>query len=666
MTTSRSTPRRRLSAPLRLEIGAITSLFPLVAATTIVLLVVFVYLRGPEGSKIWDRAAFVASVATMILLALRFLLRPKVAPNRLALAIGVGGMLWGVVRIEHHPSGAIFWQGFGISVALVAILLAPLILPLSFRVRRSRLLAIALTVPALILGVIDLISLIRDFDDFANASNNMFVLNELLAPSAGRVPDATFIPQYTTLLGWTVVPFRHLLSAHAFANFVAIVLSCMSVAAVVLAVVLARGSLPKRSLWLAVSLTIPLTTVTVFHNGVNSSIGSFLQELPVRMFPAMLYSLIAVDSIVGILRKSVRKPVMILLGVLAGLMAWNSQDFGIAVALTYGVLLQVASRGDIRKRATVLWLAGLVPGLLVYPLWALGAGTPIKFNNLALTARSFSNGFASSPIQIPGPVLLVLPVILGSVAVGVSLLWRSARGWSAPERFQQRAVVTLAFVGVWSMIGFVYYLNRSYASGQLQLFLLPLGVCLCALLSLCSTAMSTGREQLESLRPRRHWGRVGRAVWLLPVTLPVAVGFGAMLQTPSLAISLHNLRRPPASSGLPSTFSGKQVSLALAYTRDHGGGAVGYFGPDANYLELATGIKPVILYDDPSDFLLGQTASRLGCDYLRDNATKWLLVEQGSTQLLGSDICGEYKGVSVSGEPPRTVFMQMNTHVRGS
>ena len=213
------------------------------------------------------------------------------------------------------------------------------------------------------------------------------------------------------------------------------------------------------------------------------------------------------------------------------------------------------------------------------------------------------------------------------------------------------------------MIGFVYYLNRSFASGQLQLFLLPLGVCLCALLSLCSTVMSTEKKQLGSIRPRRHWGRVGRAVWLLPVTLPIAVGFGAILQTPSLAISLHDLRHPPVSSDFASTFSSKQVLLLLAYARDHGGGSVGYFGPDANYLELATGIKPLILYDDPTDFLLGDTAVRLGCAYLREHATKWLFVQQNSP-LLGPKVCGEYRDTSVAGEPPNTVWTQVNTDVR--
>jgi hypothetical protein len=142
-----------------------------------------------------------------------------------------------------------------------------------------------------------------------------------------------------------------------------------------------------------------------------------------------------------------------------------------------------------------------------------------------------------------------------------------------------------------------------------------------------------------------------------------ADGFGAILQTPSLAISLHNLRDPLASSGLASTFSSKQVLLTLAYAQDHGGGTVGYFGPDANYLELATGIKPLILYDDPTDFLLGDTAVRLGCDYLREHATKWLFVHQNSP-LLGPKVCGEYRGVSVSGDPPNTVWTQVNTHVR--
>jgi hypothetical protein len=554
-----------------------------------------------------------------------------------------------------------FWEGFGTSVALLALPLAILIVPISNHVRRSRVVSYALTVPILAVVAIDLVSLVRNLSDFPVPSNNIFVLNEILAPAAGRVPDANFIPQYTTLFGWAFVPFRHLLSAYSLATMVVIVLSCLSVAAVVFAVILGRSCMPARSLWLAGALVVPLAAVTAFHSAIDSSIGSYLQDLPIRMFPAMLYSLLAVGSLSALLQRSLRKVSIFSLGLLAGLMAWNSQDFGIAVAVAYAIVLQIAARGSLRKPATLLWLSGCVPGLILYPMWTIVIGHPVRFKDLALTARSFSGGFASSPIQIPGPVLFVLPVILGSVAVGGCLLWRTATGSIRPPRHQQRAIVTLAFVGAWSTAGFVYYLDRSYASGQLQLFLLPVGVCLCALLSLAQTIMPLTKTRFVSTRgAHTRAGQDGhlrsRGKWLLPVTLPIAVGFGAMLQTPNPSVSLSALRQPPSSIGFLAAVPVQAVELAVAYAHKHGGGEVGYFGSNASYLELSAGVDPRILFDDPTDFELSNAAHQLGCDYIGDHPTRWLVVEPGAAILVGDTICGYYKALSVSGEQPDTVF----------
>jgi len=632
-----------------------------VTALALLVLVAMLSIRGSAGSKVWDRVAFVTCVAGTAFLAIRFLRKSTVPPSRLASLMSVGGIIWGIARIEHHPMTPPYWEGFGTSVALLSLPLAFLIIPVSTWVGRSRFRSRAVAVPLLALATVDLLSFFRDLSNFSVAANNTFVLNEVLAPAAGRVPGANFIPQYTTLFGWGILPFRHVVGTNALADLAIIMLSCLSILSVVLAVVLGRRCLPKRSLWLALGLIVPLVTVTAIHNAVTSSIGSILQDLPVRMFPAMLYSVIAVESLVALMRHSVRRSSIIALGMLAGLMAWNSQDFGIAVALAYALVLQVAARGSFRKRATILWLYGLAPGLLLYPVGAAVIGHPINFRYFALTARSFSAGFASSPIQIPGPVMFVLPVILGSVAVGGSLLWKIVEQATTTSKALDHAVVTLAFVGTWSTIGFVYYLDRSYASGQLQLFLLPVGVCACALFSLCRSAIASGSDGPGSsvLSPLRHG-----ALWVLPVTVPIVVGFAAILQTPSPSTSLDALEHPPPSIGFLATVPTQNVRVALTYIKSHGGGSVGYFGSSANYLKLSTGVTPRILYDDPSDFQLSPAAHRAGCAYLRKNPTKWLVTVPYVTLYVGPTICHDYRPLQVPGEAPRTVFKLYNSLVK--
>jgi hypothetical protein len=636
-----------------LETQAVRSLFPRVAAASIVLVVAVLSTRRHIDGETWDKAAFVFSVGAAVFLVIRFVHKPAIAPGRLAVVVAIGGLVCGIAVVERPAYAVIFWEGFGHSAAVLSVLVALFIIPLVAHARRSKRLSNVLATLVLGLAAIDAIGLIRDVDNFAIVSNNRFVLNEVLAPAAGRVPDANFVPQYTTLFGWSIVPFRHLLSANDLANLATITLSGLGIVAVILAVVLARRTLPERSLWLAVGLTVPLVAVTGAHNTTNSSLASLFQELPIRMFPAMLYSIIAVESLVAVMRQEIRKVLLVSLGVLGGVIAWNSQDFGIAVVITYGAVLQICARGDLRKRATLLWIEGLLPGLLIYPLWTLAIGHPVQFKYLALTARSFGGGYGSAPIQIPGPVLLVLPVLLGSAAVGGFLVWKAQSGFEGQAPCQQRATVTLAFVGAWSIVSFPYYINRSYASGQLQIFLLPFGVCCCALLSLCHTTSSdTGRPIGEDLLSYlKH-----DALWLLPVALPIAVGFAAVLQTAAPTVTWRALRDPPAEIGFLTTPPRSRVLLAVAYAQTHGGGSVGYLGPDANYIALSTGVQSRMLYDDLADFQISPAARRLGCEYVRHKPTSWLVTVSSAIRVIGVRICGPYAAQSVPGLPPNTMF----------
>jgi hypothetical protein len=643
---------------------AIATLFPRVVACTVAIFVVLTAVRGHADAqvfalgtahlKVWDRAAFAGSLVAAAVLTLRFLRHPSTAPGLVALLVSVGGLLWGALRIERPALSTQSWTGFGTSVVLVALPVAVLIVPVTRWIRRSRALSTALGFLAAALAVVDALSLIRTLGDFSNAFNNDFVLNEMLAPAAGRVPYSNFVPQYTALYGWIVAPFGHVLSAHGLAQLSMIVLSCLGILAVGLAVILARLTLPGRSMWLAAGLTVPLATVTVLHGVISSSLAAYLQELPIRMFPVMLYSLLAVGSLVALLEQSLPRARLILLGTFAGLMAWNSQDFGVAVTVTYGVMLLVATRGVLRRRAALLWLAGLVPGAVLYPLLTLIAGHPIQLRYLALTARSFGGGFASEPVQVPGPVLLVVPVLVGSAAVGWCLLRRASVPGSSPQRprHQTYALVTLAFVGAWSVACLPYYLNLSSASGQLQTFLLPFGVCCCALLSLCRPSAPAGARLVPEVRSHLRKG----ALWLLPATLPVGVALGAVLQTPDPSVALHALTHPPPSAGFLATVDETPIRAGEAYARAHGGGAVGYLGQNADYVKLSTGARPRMLYDDQADFGLSEAAHRLGCEFVRHHATPWLVVTSSALSYVGPGMCGVYQPLTVPDESPDTLF----------
>ena len=210
------------------------------------------------------------------------------------------------------------------------------------------------------------------------------------------------------------------------------------------------------------------------------------------------------------------------LGVLAGLIVWNSQDFGVAVTVAYCLLLLVALPAAAFRRSLTLWAGGLLTGLAIYPLACLVGGRPIKPQYLGLVSRAFAGGFGAEPIQVPGPVLVVLPLLLSSAAVGWSLLWRSRRRPEPRPASIDRTILTLTLVSTWGTAGFAYYLNRSYASGQMQILLMPCGVCLVALVSLIAReSPPTLGARRPPLRPRALTSA------LLPAAVLASLGFAS-------------------------------------------------------------------------------------------------------------------------------------------
>lgn len=58
-------------------------------------------------------------------------------------------------------------------------------------------------------------------------------------------------------------------------------------------------------------------------------------------------------------------------------------------------------------------------------------------------------------------------------------LYKSKKSMSESGDYSLNSLIGFTF-GLWSLFGFTYYLNRSYASGQMQVLFLPLAISLAA------------------------------------------------------------------------------------------------------------------------------------------------------------------------------------------
>jgi len=651
-----------VSAPaVPAEIAAVGYLLPAVVASSCLVVIALGIARPPDPGKYMDKAMFAVAVLVTTTLGLLFLRRmPKRTAGPGISLLATTGLLIGIFWVERPYLTHILWEGFGISVALLALGLTLVFWPVLALSRSSPLVNRALGAGTIVLCLADLVSFLRTLNFFPDAFTNSYVLNEVLAPVAGRAPDSSFLPQYVVLYGWLFVPLRHLFGPWALAKLTAAFLSCLSVGAIALAVLIARRSLPRGCSWLAAALVVPFTSVTVLHGAALSSpIGSYLEELPVRLFPAMLFSWISIAQLHHLRTGPVRAKQLGALGLLGGLIAWNSQDFGIAVVVSYTVVLLVARTRTRLGHVIAVWLAGLASGLAAYPIFLLLRGTPVRLSYFALFSRTYEGGFGAALVQVPGPVLVVLPLLLGATIVGWCLLLHQRHQPRLGCSTSDYPVLTLVFVGTWSCIGFLYYLNRSYASGQLQMLLMPCGVCLAALVSLC---MQVTQAELPD-RPDRVplFSRLHSRTYfsLLPIALLSSLALAAALQGPNPWTFINDLAHPPQRA----TFSSELASLgrvrgAAAYVRRHGG-SLGYFGENGNFISLVTGVPSLMLVDGAALATTSPVLYSDTCNYLRQHATKWLVTSKEASQLFGVAPCGLYRQVDVAGLPAGTLHIRL-------
>lgn len=627
---------------------AVSLLLPRILIGTWVVVAAVVFARGPHGNKDLDRAMFVAAVlATVVISIWSFRYIPKrVLPISIAL-LATAAVLVGIARTERPPL-YFFWEGFGTSVALLAIGVSLMFWRGLRWVQASPSLKRIFTIAVCALSVIDLASVIRTVNDFVDAPSNAFVINEMLAPAAGRTPDSNFVAQYVTLYGWLLVPFRHVFGVHSLANVAVIFLSCLSIIAVFLAVLIARRALPRGYFWLAVILVVPLTCVTALHGGIvpkdqsplDSSIGSYLQELSIRLFPAMVLSSLGLAELMRIRSGRVGRSIFAL-GLLGGLIAWNSQDLGLVLVVSFTVVLWGAIPWTRLAQPMLRWLAGLAVGLALYPLLALSLGRPLDLSYFALFSRTYERGFGAALVQVPGPVLVVLPFLLGSAGVGWWLLWRHRRRAPDSTTRNEYAILTLTFVGTWGSIGLIYYINRSYASGQLQTLLLPCGICLAGLISLFLEASRQDSNQSD-LPSRRSFTR-GRTLTLAPLTILAALPFAAILQSPNPHTVWDALAHPASEYSLASQLETVSTVRATKNYVRHQSGSLSYFGENGNYITLATGVPTTLLTDTPALSAASTVVMEDTCEYLSMHRTKWLVVSSASRFYFPGNLCNLYR-----------------------
>lgn len=650
---------------------AIDSLVPLTLFTCLAVMFVIYFVRGNTGAidlgivspvrliraKHFDHLMFYidALLSGGIVVVLLKSSRKYRAPVVIASVAASLGITLGIFSVEMPTILVqdVFWGGFGLSDLIATCAIASVIwIILEWR-QVNHWIKICVSTLVFALCVVDFTSFIRTANFVVLPGNDAYMLNEMLAQSAGKVPGSNFVPLYESMYGWILKPFSHSLSAATLTNFAAIIFTICSISAVALGVLIVYRVMNRRSLTIAALLVVPISCASLFHNPAYNISPAF-QDMPIRVFPGMLVGALAIEEIVQLRSGTIRRLRLFLLGILCALAAWSNQDFALAsVMVVGGILVFSSGRRSSGYAPLAYWLSGLCTFSLAYVLVLAASGTPLSLHYLFYFQSLFGKGYGEYPIQLPGPVILIMPLIFATASVGWFILWKHRRTSTVARRLnviEERIAVTTAFFGSWTVITFVYYLNRSVAAGQLQIDLLPAAISIASLAALVLEHGDPFRplSLLKDAFTKSKRGSIDgvRILSIVPITLFASLLLASTLQSPNPLNAFRDLANPPVGTAAqwPSTTDLKaeyQAFIKTLPSTDHIRSRVAYLGPFANYVTLETGIPNDTIGDVPP--IGGPVTSSPDCQFLIAQKTKVLIVDPSTAQnVFGNTLCGAF------------------------
>ena len=184
--------------------------------------------------------------------------------------------------------------------------------------------------------------------------------------------------------------------------------------------------------------------------------STLLSGPALRILGGMLVGLLVVVSAVRVIENRAKAYEPALAGALSAIVFWNNFDFGAASLLAGHVIfifLAFFNPKKFRKCFRNFFLGSISGWFFVYIILAAIGGAP-DWNLFAWFARQFGGGFGSVTIEIPGPVLMDFPIIMGVATFGIFAIFRNLKQPS--ENQNHYAPLIAAFFGTWATFSLPY------------------------------------------------------------------------------------------------------------------------------------------------------------------------------------------------------------------
>jgi hypothetical protein len=627
------------------------------AATAIIIFAVQA-IRAGNRSEAFDKMLVAGAVILSGIFAGSVIIKVKKNSSLILYAsIALLTSLLGIFSIEKHTFingidiNKILWFGFGPFIGVASILLVPYIFKVYVGSAKS------LIWGRRIVASIALLFLIpaswQGGSSLMEPDSPEYVINELLSVPSGHIPYVNFIPQYGILYTWLISPFTSFLGPEELVTLGLYLMSLGGLLAVFIGIWLTFKSMGSKSLSLAIILTVPFTSIAQFpgRESFSGSIFSTPTQVPVRILPGLIVGWLLIAAVFT--DKTKQRKICASAGYfLAGLSLWLNTDFGLALLLSVSLftLIQANKSKDIALSSIFI-----VVGFLSYPFTLITAGKDFQWNDFATFIRQFGGGFGSEPIQTPGPVLFILPMIVSTFYASTLALLRSKFGRLVLTSEQNRALVTSSFFSSWALIGFAYYLNRSYASGQMQILFLPLAIAMASLFYYLQTE-GEGKNTiiLRSLFQSKNWKNrveVSKSLSHVLLAIMMSLPIATVIAFPMPNVEVKRLVSAPQDHKWPlmkneSAFKDIEKILSIPEVAE----SVAYFGSSSNYVKMKFGIDSTSVFNSPFDLFMSQKMVNKGCEYVLASRKRFLVVnDTGATvaqNFQNGRLCGRFTPTS--------------------
>lgn len=589
--------------------------------------------RGQNKSESIDKVVFLTGIGLGIYFLGKSYFARKIptVPVILSIVTIVISVI-GIVGIEKHPTMdsnflSTIWLGFGWPVLIATIATLPFIFWIvseSYKQPFSKLIlrvissvVLLATIPAVLQGGASII----------DPYHSEYVINELLAVSAGNIPYVDFIPQYGQLYSWMISPLASIASADTLVTVGLYLMSLATFVALAIGVWLLSQTFASKSISLAIIAIVPITSIAQFpgRESYAGTIYDLLSAIPVRIFPGMLIALITLNLALG---SNFRKRLLISVGLINGLSLWVNQDFAIAAAIVSTFLLVTFV---LTKTQASMLLIGILGGTIIYPLTMAFFGHLVRFDSIGFFVLQYTSGFMAEPISTPGPALIVFPLIIALTTASLLPLLKHRKSKELLDSSQYRSLMTSQFFSLWSLIGFVYYLNRSYASGQMQILFLPLAIALFSFANYALSELRGGAPWLPRTFFRKStWGAGNSRSQFshLSFGIVLALGFSTLIAFPRPDLEIGRLQNALPAHKWPFASTKNVIERIDLAKRSISPEKIGYLGNSGNYVEIITGVESLNVLNSPWDMPPAPVPLKVGCDFILESSQEYLVLDE--------------------------------------